>query len=344
MFSILKQKSKNSFNEINILDKGESIRARYKETVLEAAIKAGIDFPFQCGIGSCGECKCRVVEGNFKTLMDLDYMLTPSEINDRYTLACQTIATSAITIDIETNLERKRTISHGIVNSCEPISRNIYMLEIKTESKISHVPGQYIKLSLPGLDIPRAYSLVNNRDSANGKLIRVHIALQPNGKISNWIKSHTNLGSSVTVEGPFGNFTLPENQDTALFVAGGSGLGVCVSMIQDSFEREKKRRIHLIFLVREKEDIHLEVELEQLSNQFYDLFTYNIVVTKQTNPLSESPLATAINSYAMVDPIDSNTLMMICGSQGLIDTCKDIGAKLGVSNNNVFFDSFLQAR
>ena len=59
-----------------------------KETVLDAAQKAGLDLPFSCAGGMCSTCRCKVASG--ETEMDLNFSLADWEVTARFTLACQT--------------------------------------------------------------------------------------------------------------------------------------------------------------------------------------------------------------------------------------------------------------
>ncbi len=63
-----------------------------KQTILEAAIKQGIDVPYSCQGGICSSCICKLSEGS--ATMKKNQILTDSEINDGLVLACQSIPTT----------------------------------------------------------------------------------------------------------------------------------------------------------------------------------------------------------------------------------------------------------
>ena len=56
-------------------------------TILEAAEAAGIDLPFECRSGICGQCKLSLTEGQVQ--MDCQDALSASEKAARFVLACQ---------------------------------------------------------------------------------------------------------------------------------------------------------------------------------------------------------------------------------------------------------------
>ena len=43
---------------------GKTFLIRPSQTILEAAISAGINIPYGCQNGSCGACKAKVINGN----------------------------------------------------------------------------------------------------------------------------------------------------------------------------------------------------------------------------------------------------------------------------------------
>lgn len=63
-----------------------------KESVLDAALKQGIDMRYSCKAGVCSTCRCKVVEG--KVDMDANYALEDYEIARGFALSCQSFPIS----------------------------------------------------------------------------------------------------------------------------------------------------------------------------------------------------------------------------------------------------------
>jgi len=66
-------------------------------TVLEAAEGCGVDLPYECRSGICGQCKIKLVTG--KVTMDSQDALTAAERAGGLILACQARATSDLTVE-----------------------------------------------------------------------------------------------------------------------------------------------------------------------------------------------------------------------------------------------------
>ncbi len=70
------------------------------QTVLEAALEANLDAPFACRAGSCCTCRAKLIEG--KVMMDVNYALMDSEVEQGYILTCQSHAiTPTLTVDYD---------------------------------------------------------------------------------------------------------------------------------------------------------------------------------------------------------------------------------------------------
>lgn len=64
-----------------------SLTYRPGETLLQSCLAAGLEAPFSCEEGFCGACMCKVEEGEVRLLRN--DVLTPAELAEGWTLACQ---------------------------------------------------------------------------------------------------------------------------------------------------------------------------------------------------------------------------------------------------------------
>jgi len=67
------------------------------ETILEAALDAGLAMPFSCGLGGCGACRMRVLDGDVE--MEEPNCLTEDEKRARWVLTCVGRPTCRTTIE-----------------------------------------------------------------------------------------------------------------------------------------------------------------------------------------------------------------------------------------------------
>jgi ring-1,2-phenylacetyl-CoA epoxidase subunit PaaE len=82
-------------SKITMMIDGEesSFEMSQKQTLLEAALKQGLDAPYSCQGGICSSCLCRITKGSAE--MKKNSILSDSEIAEGLVLSCQAVPTSS---------------------------------------------------------------------------------------------------------------------------------------------------------------------------------------------------------------------------------------------------------
>jgi ferredoxin-NAD(P)+ reductase (naphthalene dioxygenase ferredoxin-specific) len=75
--------------QVSIGNSGQVIRCAANETILHAAIMAGIDYPYACASGNCGTCISRLDEGKVTMLPRGDAAISAAQVKAGQTLACR---------------------------------------------------------------------------------------------------------------------------------------------------------------------------------------------------------------------------------------------------------------
>lgn len=78
-----------------------TIEVQPRETLLQAARREGVPFPFSCQVGGCGTCRCRLVEGQVWERTETAYLLTAEEIAKGTILACQSVPRGDVVIEVD---------------------------------------------------------------------------------------------------------------------------------------------------------------------------------------------------------------------------------------------------
>ena len=71
---------------IKLLPSGHVFQAKGSQTILEAAIDAGVHLPYGCRNGACGACKGKVVEGKVHVEDYQSSVISEEEIKNGMTL------------------------------------------------------------------------------------------------------------------------------------------------------------------------------------------------------------------------------------------------------------------
>ncbi|NQV54190.1 MAG: 2Fe-2S iron-sulfur cluster binding domain-containing protein [Flavobacteriales bacterium] len=79
--------------EVTIIidDKEHTIQVG-SETILEAALKAGVDAPFSCRSAICSTCMAQLIEGTVE--MEMNHVLTDEELEEGFIVTCQSHPTT----------------------------------------------------------------------------------------------------------------------------------------------------------------------------------------------------------------------------------------------------------
>lgn len=83
---------------VTISNTNQIIDCAASQTILEAAIVAGIDYPYACATGNCGTCASRLNTGKVSLLPRSDAALTPQQLKAGQTLACRARPLADVTI------------------------------------------------------------------------------------------------------------------------------------------------------------------------------------------------------------------------------------------------------
>ena len=228
------------------------------QTILDAALCLGIDYPHGCRSGRCGACKTRLVEGEVTMLPHTAFALSEGERQNGYVLACRAVPRTNGSILLPGQDEippehprrhlRCRVIS---ISSATHDIRHI-RLEIESGGPFTYSPGQYARITLPGTP-PRDYSMASLPGQVH---LEFFIRRVPGGVTSTRITSDLRVGDTVQVEGPFGSAYLREQHaGPILCVAGGSGLAPIKSIVAAATGLEHPIRVY--FGARSERDLYL---------------------------------------------------------------------------------------
>ena len=87
------------------------------ESILDAALRAGMDLPFACKGGMCSTCRAKLVEGD--AAMEVNYSLEPWELKAGFVLTCQARPCSAKSWSITTTCKLQGTYPRHCESPCD---------------------------------------------------------------------------------------------------------------------------------------------------------------------------------------------------------------------------------
>lgn len=81
---------------VRIEPSGATFAASSAQTLLDAALSAGIDFPHRCRQGVCTSCVCRLKSGEVR--YDEPSPLSPADVEQKFVYGCQAYAGSDLVL------------------------------------------------------------------------------------------------------------------------------------------------------------------------------------------------------------------------------------------------------
>ena len=85
--------------QVTIRNSGQTIACTGSQTILQAAVAAGIDYPYACATGNCATCISRLEGGKVSLLPYGDACLNKAQIASGLTLPCRARPRSDVTVN-----------------------------------------------------------------------------------------------------------------------------------------------------------------------------------------------------------------------------------------------------
>jgi Na+-transporting NADH:ubiquinone oxidoreductase subunit NqrF len=243
---------------IHIADWHEPVPAGRRQTILNAALDAGVPFPHVCGVGECGSCKCELLEGDVASDESSPDALGDDERARGLILACRSRPLGDVRLRwLNTTVPMPISTLPAQVASVERVTADVMLLalQLADDAVFDFRPGQFAKLGFGRLP-PRSYSMATQ---PRQRRLEFHIRVLPHGLVSGHIANALRRGDSASVHGPFGDacWDAPPSDEPLLLLAGGTGLAPMLSVLDAALaDGQRPDRIHLYHGVRGEGDLY----------------------------------------------------------------------------------------
>lgn len=333
MFSFLSKK-KPTTARINAVP----VTVNPKETLLQAALRQGVDFPHSCRVGGCATCKCKLVQGKVKELTQTAYILSDEELDQGYILACQAVPQTDVTIEVDLSQQQAHRQVTGRVIGQDKLTHDITQLRVQLDETLTYKAGQFANISVAALSkLARSYSFATavQPDSQVSFFVRQ----VPGGAFSTLINESDVMGQAVTVDGPLGDFWLRPADAPLMLVAGGSGLAPIVALLQEALKDKVNRPVTLLFGAREERDLYALDTLREIGERWPARFSFVPVLSATTAdaPWQGERGMVHAKLSALIEP---GAHAYLCGPPPMIDACMSVLLQHGVSREHIHADRF----
>jgi len=221
------------------------------DSLLDAALRAGLSLNYGCSNGNCGLCKARVVSGETKKIRHHDYVLSESEREANTVLMCSHTAVTDLVIEAEETGDVREIPLQQIVTRVRKIERptpamTILHLQTPRTQRLRFLAGQYVTLqgdNATPVDYPIASCPCDDRN------LQFHIQHLPDNPFAERVFEGLKAGDPVGLQGPRGDFVLNESSPHDLiFIAGDTGFAPIKSLIEHAMALDVAERISLYWI------------------------------------------------------------------------------------------------
>lgn len=172
--------------------------------------------------------------------------------------------------------------------------------------------GQHhpIFVTVQGIRYERSYSLTQ----IDAQHVLLTVKKVDQGKVSSWLVEQAQVGDVLEFGQPYGDMLLPEQAQSLVLLAAGSGITPMLSLLKalSKTERMTQAPIQLLYWVREYADFAFKARFEALAAQ-YPNFSFQVFYTQEADAgerLNESHVALVANV--------ENSVVYACGPSGFV--------------------------
>lgn len=329
--------------QVTVTPSGRQFSCEDGETVLGAALRAGVGLPYGCKNGACGSCKGKVLEGSVTHGVHQQKALSDTEEAQGASLFCCARPNSDLLIEAREVLAGDTPVKKmpSRIARLEKLSHDVMLiaLQLPANERLQYRAGQYIEFMLRD-GKRRSYSMANAPHL--DEQITLHVRHMPGGLFTDQVFSTLKERDILRFEGPHGTFFLREDSDKPIILlASGTGFAPIKALMEHLIDLKSTRPVTLYWGGRRPEDLYMNSLCAEWAATLAN-FTYVPVVS---DPLPEDAWTGRggfVHRAVMEDHADlSGFQVYACGAPIVVDSARsDFAAQCRLPEDEFYADSF----
>jgi CDP-4-dehydro-6-deoxyglucose reductase len=313
------------------------------ETILDAAIREGLNLPYGCRDGACGACMGKVLAGKLVYPRETPPGITPQQQAEGKALFCQGQPRSDLLIEArEVDAVRDipiKTLPCRVVGlqKLAPDVMRLY-LKLPASERLQFLAGQYLSILLRD-GRRRDFSLANAPHA--DEYLEIHVRYVPGGQFSQFVFEELREKAILRFQGPLGTFFLREDSlRPIIMMGGGTGFAPLKGMLEHAFQVGITRPIHLYWGARSRQDLYLN-ELPEGWLEKYPNFSYTPVLSApHPDDAWQGRTGWVHEAVASDYPDLKNHELYMSGPPEMIEAAKPVFFAQGLLEDHLYYDSF----
>lgn len=329
---------------IRLSPSGDTIKCQSGETVLMALENAGYALPNNCRAGACGECKVKVLSGEFDQGLVLDMALSQDEREEGFGLMCMAKPLSEEMViewgqaDQALKLFPPEADKPYVVIDKTQKTQRIIELRLRPLHEVMRFwPGQYVQLNDRLQKIAKRSYSIANAPKSDGE-ITLQITKLEGGQVSTWVHDEVELGQTINVSGPYGTFIGDPSVETPVIcLAAGSGLAPILSLTEAALSRGFSLPVTLMMSAKTHADLY-DLGLISYWQGKYKNFKFIPTLTKDKLPEFLSGRIPEVLPSVFKDL--SGHSVYIAGGTDFVDSCTTAVKRLGAQEKLIHTEGY----
>lgn len=231
---------------ITLSPENTQFEAMPDESILEAALRAGINVRYQCSNGSCGQCRARVLSGQVQSLYCADFPLSIADKQASVCLMCATAANADVTLQVDGDHAASDVPTQDIdakLSSMEELDNGVFVVHVRTprSSTLWFLAGQQARVSWGVSSFKAAIASC----PCNGMQLQFHLHAGVSESVDDFI-ANARRGMAIGINGPFGECTLNEKQPVPIIlISNDTGFATSKSIIEHAIALDWPNAVRL---------------------------------------------------------------------------------------------------
>jgi len=245
---------------VTVKPSGREFFVEGSETLLKAALRAGLAPAYGCGNGVCGLCKARLVAGEARAVSPSDYRFSEAEKAQNHVLMCVCTALSSdLVLEVleagaPADIPEQRVVAR--VRSVDVLNDEVLRLHLQTprSNRLRFLAGQRVTLGVSadlagGSDLHAEYPVASC--PCDDRNLIFHLCRTDRRDASADFRQcvfdgRIKAGDDVSVWGPWGSFVLENNSvRPVVFIAIDDGFAPVNSLIEHAIAVDAAESISL---------------------------------------------------------------------------------------------------
>ena len=325
--------------QVRLLPSGREFFVEGSDTVLEAALRAGVSLKYGCSDGSCGLCKARIVSGRTRQVHVPGFVLAPEEAARGWVpLCCHAALTDMIIEAEQDNVQtipkqkltiRVKAIEHPVQDMA------VVHMQLPKSRRLRFLSGQRVRLDL-GQGMVAEYPVASC--PCDERNLQFHVHRTHNHTFSEHVHTRLRNADVVSIEGPLGEFVLTQDTHRSLlFIAADDGFAPIKSLIEHAMALDAAELIHLYWFSLRTHGHYLD-NLCRAWADALDNFYYTPVVLPGANGDWTGPLAAKLATLTREHPDLQAFDVYLAGPRAFVELVRGFLLEHGLPHTQLHAD------